>query len=168
MKASAFFIALSLAAASLSGTSPAQASDIGVSVSVGDPGFYGRLDIGNTMRPQLVYERPQLVSRPPVYIEQPLYLRVPPGHIHHWSHHCYRYDACGRQVYFVQDNWYQTVYAPSYRRYAPAPVYGWNRYEDRRYRDEHRRWEHERREERREWRREEHGREHGHGHRRDD
>ncbi len=31
-----------------------QASDVGVSISVGQPGFYGQLELGNFGRPQVV------------------------------------------------------------------------------------------------------------------
>ncbi|MGS0754390.1 hypothetical protein ACVBEH_06480 [Roseateles sp. GG27B] len=34
------------------GWSPAQAGDVGISVSLGQPGFYGRIDIGNIGQPQ--------------------------------------------------------------------------------------------------------------------
>ena len=34
---------------------PAAAADVGVSVSVGQPGFYGRIDIGSYPQPRLVY-----------------------------------------------------------------------------------------------------------------
>jgi hypothetical protein len=57
-----------------------------------------------------------IIQRTPQYVEAPLYLRVPPGHIKKWSKHCRAYNACGRQVYFVQDNWYNNVYAPQYRQ----------------------------------------------------
>jgi len=33
---------------------PAFAGDVGVSISIGQPGFYGQIDIGNVPRPQLV------------------------------------------------------------------------------------------------------------------
>lgn len=96
----------------------AMAADVGVSVTVGEPGFYGRIDIGNVLRPQVIYNNPVVIQRPAVgYIEQPLYLRVPPGHAKNWSKHCARYDACGRPVYFVQENWYNNVYVPQYREH---------------------------------------------------
>jgi hypothetical protein len=34
-----------------------------------------------------------------------VYLRVPPGHRRNWSRFCGRYDACGRPVLFVRDDW---------------------------------------------------------------
>ncbi|MBI3283876.1 MAG: hypothetical protein HYZ65_03365 [Burkholderiales bacterium] len=92
----------------------AQAQDVGVSIQFGQPGFYGRLDIGNYPQPQLVYIEPRIVERVAV-LGPPLYLVVPPGHIKHWEKHCYRYNACNRQVYFVQENWYNSVVVPRYR-----------------------------------------------------
>jgi len=91
-----------------------RAADVGVSVSIGEPGFYGQIDIGN-VRPQVVYERPVLVERVPAPMPA-VYLRVPPGHEKNWAKHCARYNACGRPVYFVRDGWYRDVYAPQYRR----------------------------------------------------
>ena len=109
-----------VAAATVAGS--ALAADVGVSVSVGDPGFYGRIDVGNLPPPALVYAQPIVVERAPGAIRQPLYLRVPPGHAKHWNKHCRRYDACGYPVYFVQDRWYTDVYVPRYRRGGAAVV----------------------------------------------
>ncbi|MDI1308057.1 MAG: hypothetical protein PSV17_01310 [Methylotenera sp.] len=90
------------------------AADVGVSVSIGQPGFYGRLDIGGFPQPQLIYRQPRMVER--VYIErEPIYMRVPPGHAKNWRKHCGQYNACGERVYFVQDNWYSNEYAPRYQ-----------------------------------------------------
>lgn len=93
---------------------PAFAADVAVSVSVGEPGFYGRLDLGGFPPPAVIYSRPIIVERVPV-ARPPIYLRVPPGHAKHWSKHCYEYGACGEPVYFVRDNWYQREYVPRYR-----------------------------------------------------
>lgn len=105
------------AAAVAAVTAPALASDVGVSINVGQPGFYGQINIGNMPAPQLIYPQPVIIQRAPGVVYQPLYLHVPPGHAKHWGKHCYRYNACGRQVYFVQDNWYNEVYAPRYREH---------------------------------------------------
>jgi uncharacterized protein YcfJ len=107
---------------------PAFAGDVGVSVSVGQPGFYGRIDIGNLPPPRVMYAQPIVVAPAPVgVVRPPIYLRVPPGHARHWANHCRQYNACGQPVYFVQDSWYNDVYVPHYRggyRVAqPAPVY---------------------------------------------
>jgi len=96
---------------------PARAADVGVSVSIGQPGFYGRIDIGNRPPPVLVYPQPVVIQQP-VYgvVQRPIYLRVPPGHERNWGKHCARYAACGQPVYFVQDGWYQEQYVRPYAR----------------------------------------------------
>lgn len=97
-------------------TTPALAADVGVSISVGQPGFYGRIDIGDFPQPQLVYPTPVIIRpAPPNVVYQPVYLRVPPGHAKNWRKHCRKYNACGQPVYFVQDDWYNNEYAPRYR-----------------------------------------------------
>lgn len=109
-----FLIAAAVISASL--VTPAFAADVGVSVSIGQPGFYGRIDIGDYpyAQPQVIYSQPRIIRR--TYIErEPIYLRVPPGHARHWSKHCRKYNACNERVYFVQDNWYNYEYAPRYQ-----------------------------------------------------
>ncbi|PKV44799.1 hypothetical protein CLU92_2152 [Janthinobacterium sp. 61] len=69
---------LVLAAVLLSAATAAVAQ-VGVSVTVGQPGFYGRLDIGDYPAPQLIYAQPVIVQRPQYYSARPIYLRVPPG-----------------------------------------------------------------------------------------
>ena len=103
--------------AALLAASSAGATDVGVSVSVGDSGFYGRIDVGTMPKPPpVVYSQPVLVEPAPVVVERPaVYLRVPPGHAKHWKKHCREYNACGERVYFVQDRWYTDVYAPQQR-----------------------------------------------------
>ncbi len=129
----------------------AQATDVGVSISLGQPGFYGQIDIGNYPRPRVIYAEPVVIHRAPRMVYEPVYLRVPPGHQKNWRKHCGRYEACGRPVYFVRDDWYQNEYAPRYRRDH-----------DRRDRD-HGRGD-DRRDDRHDGRRDDHpGRGHGHG-----
>lgn len=102
------FLALALTASAVL-SCPALAADVGVSVQVGQPGFYGRIDIGRFPQPQIVYPQPVIIVPAPVTVVQaPLYLRVPPGHSKHWSKHCSKYNACGQPVYFVQDQWYRS------------------------------------------------------------
>lgn len=92
----------------------------GVAVTVGQPGFYGQIVLGDAYpAPQVVYPQPVIIQPPPVAVVQPpLYLHVPPGHMKKWGRYCGNYGACGRQVYFVQDNWYQNVYVPRYNAHA--------------------------------------------------
>lgn len=96
----------------------ALAADVGVSVTLGHPGFYGRIEINDYPYPQprVIYRQPRVIER--VYIErEPIYLRVPPGHARNWRKHCYKYSACDERVYFVQDSWYSHEYVPYYREY---------------------------------------------------
>ena len=95
---------------------PVYAADVGVSVTVGQPGFYGHIDIGDFPAPALIYPQPVVIQPVPMgVVVEPMYLRVPPGHRKHWNKHCAEYNACGRPVYFVQDSWYNNVYVPRYR-----------------------------------------------------
>lgn len=104
------------AAALLLATAPVHAADVGVSVSVGQPGFYGSIDISNYPRPQVIYAEPVIVQSVPVgVVYEPVYLHVPPGQAKKWSNYCGRYNACGRPVYFVRDDWYNNTYVPVYR-----------------------------------------------------
>lgn len=105
-------IAALLAAAA---AAPALAADVGLSVSIGQPGFYGQINIGNAYpQPQVIYQEPVVIEQRAVY-GAPVYLHVPPGHEKHWDKHCREYNACGQRVYFVRDDWYQNSYAPAYR-----------------------------------------------------
>lgn len=101
-------------AASAAVAVPAGAADVGVSVSIGQPGFYGRIDIGDFPRPVLVYPEP-IIVRPIGVAYEPIYLHVPPGQAKKWHSYCGQYNACGRPVYFVQERWYNDVYVPEYR-----------------------------------------------------
>lgn len=144
----ALFLAAALAAAS-----PALAQT-NVSISIGQPGFYGRIDLGD----RAYYGPPPVYVAQPVIIErhrhvraEPVYLRVPPGHRKNWRKHCRKYGACGQPVLFVQDRWYADVYAPRYRERHGH----YDRHDRRDHRDRHDR--HDR-----------HDRGHGRGHDRHD
>ena len=90
------------------------AADVGVSISVGQPGFYGQIDIGDYPRPRVIYREPRIIERMEID-HPPIYMRVPPGHAKHWDKHCHEYGACNRRVYFVQDHWYNREYVPRYQ-----------------------------------------------------
>lgn len=114
-----------LASALAAAAAPALATDVGVSVSIGQPGFYGHIDIGNVPRPQVIYAEPVVVQPVPVgVVRQPVYLHVPPGHAKNWSRYCGRYNACAQPVYFVQERWYNDVYVPRYREGGRADFRG--------------------------------------------
>ena len=102
-------------------------ADVGVSINVGQPGFYGQIDIGDVPAPQVVYAQPMVIEQDRVYVNQPpIYLHVPPGYERHWRHHCAAYNACGRPVYFVRHDWYNTIYVPAYQEHRG----GWHDRDD--------------------------------------
>ncbi len=77
----------------------AQAADVGVSVSIGQPGFYGSVAIGSYPAPVAVYPYPVVVRPAPVVVARPVYVHVPPGHV---KHGYYR----GYPVYYRHDGRY--------------------------------------------------------------
>jgi hypothetical protein len=111
MKIFPFALAMTATAFAL----PAQA-DLAVSIGLGQPGFYGQIDLGNSGPPPVVYARPVIINQGPAgVVVAPLYLHVPADHAQHWRRYCGQYGACGRPVFFVRDDWYNRVYAPRYR-----------------------------------------------------
>jgi hypothetical protein len=87
-------------------------TNVGVSISVAQPGGYGRIDIGNYPAPAVIYPQPMVIVPTPVaVVQRPIYLYVPPGHQKRWSKYCAHYAACGQPVYFVQESWVRERYA---------------------------------------------------------
>jgi hypothetical protein len=85
---------------------------VGISIGINQPGVYGRINIGDVPRPALVLPTPVIISPPRVVVERPpVYLYVPPSHQRNWRRHCAHYNACGEQVYFVQESWVRERYA---------------------------------------------------------
>ncbi|UFU09069.1 hypothetical protein LRM40_12195 [Ideonella dechloratans] len=124
--------ALALTAALAAWAPMSHAADVGVSISIGQPGLQGRIDIGRFYEPALIAPQPVIVQPAPVWAPvQPVYLWAPPAHRAHWARYCGQYGACGAPVYFVRDDWYQAHVVPVVRRapppppvvYAPVPVY---------------------------------------------
>lgn len=105
------FFAAALAFAAV----PALAADVGVSINIGQPGFYGQINIGGYPPPQLVYSAPRVMYRS-AQQRPPIYMNVPPGHAKNWRKHCRQYNACGERVYFVQNNWYEREYVSHYQK----------------------------------------------------
>ena len=132
-------------------TAPSLAADVGISLSIGQPGFYGHIDIGDFPQPRLIYQQPRVMYRSAMH-RPPIYLHVPPGHAKNWRWHCREYNACNERVYFVQDDWYRQEYVPRYQeRYN-------NRRDDRRdSRGD------DRRDDRRDDRNDRHDKDRGHG-----
>ena len=146
--------ALALTAAAA--TAPAFAGNVGISISVGEPGFYGQLDIGGYGRPGLIYSQPVvLAARHRAYA--PVYVRAPRDHYRNWGRYCGRYNACSRPVHFVRDEWYSNVYVPRHRQHYNDRHWRDDRRDDRRdwrndRRDDRHDWRSDRRDDRREWR----------------
>lgn len=112
-RGAAALLALSLSALAPNATAQAQ---VGVSIEFGQPGMYGRVDIGNTPPPQVVVQQPVIIRQPPPprvvvaqpvpVVVEPVYMWVPHKHRRNWARYCGRYRACGVPVYFVEDRWY--------------------------------------------------------------
>ena len=67
------------------------------------PGVYGRIEIGRSAPPPLIYSRPVVASRALLAGNvKPVYLYVPPGQVRKWERHCAKYKACDLPVYFVR------------------------------------------------------------------
>jgi hypothetical protein len=96
-----------------------------VSISVGQPGFYGRVDLGSYAPAPLVYG-PGVIASGGYYDGPPVYLRAPLSHRRNWARYCGRYNACGQRVMFVRDDWYVNSYAPRYREYYGRGGPGWH------------------------------------------
>lgn len=110
--------ALALVAAALASGAASAQTNVGVSIGINQPGVYGRINIGNYPQPVLVNPLPIIIVQQPVaVVRQPIYLYVPPGHQKHWDKHCYRYNACGQPVYFVQEQWVQERYQQEHPRW---------------------------------------------------
>lgn len=108
-----FLFAAAIAASAIA--TSADAADVGISVSVGQPGFYGQIDIGDFSQPPVIYPQPVMIIKGPME-RPPVYLRVPPSHAKHWGRYCRKYDACGERVFFVQEGWYEREYVPRYKK----------------------------------------------------
>ena len=110
-----------------SAMSPAHAAtNVGVSVSVNQPGFYGRVDIGE-QPPVLLYPQPVIIQQSPYGARQrPIYMFVPPGHSKNWSRYCGQYNACGQPVYFVQEGWVRERYDERGHRPPGPPGRGYD------------------------------------------
>lgn len=101
-------MALTLA---LAGTATLANAQVGVSIGISQPGIYGRINVGDYPRPEVVRAQPVVVV-PQAYVEQrqPIYLYVPVAHQQNWSRYCNRYGACQQPVYFVQEQWVRDRY----------------------------------------------------------
>ncbi len=109
-----FLIATVVAAVTITTFSTSALAEVGISVNIGQPNFYGQLDPNGYPQPQLIYRQPKAIGRVPMN-QPPVYMRVPPKQAKNWRKHCKKYNACDERVLFVQDNWYNREYAPRYQ-----------------------------------------------------
>ena len=106
------------------GSAMAQPS-VGLSIGINQPGVYGQINIGSLPAPALVAPQPVIIA-PGAVVAPPTYLYVPLAEQHNWRRYCRKYDACGRPVYFVREDWVRDRYAHEHpgwdRRAALAHV----------------------------------------------
>ncbi|MEQ1526496.1 MAG: hypothetical protein ABL911_07110 [Gallionella sp.] len=92
----------------------AQAGQPIINLNVGGelaPGVYGQVQFGNAPPPPVVYAQPRVIVREPRGRElEPMYLHVPPRHSKNWRRYCREYEACGRSVFFVRSEEYESGY----------------------------------------------------------
>lgn len=96
-------------------------AQVGFTIQLGQPNYYGGLNLQGYPNPQFYNTNPVLIQPNQTGYGQPVYLRVPPSQRQNWGRYCGRYNACDRNVYFVQDTWYNSVYAPRYRNGSNDP-----------------------------------------------
>lgn len=92
-----------------------QNANANVTLTAGQPGFYGRIEIGDVPHPELISPQP-IVIKAAGAPRAPWYLHVPPGHAKDWAKHCGKYNACGERVFFVRTQWYNSVYVPHHQQ----------------------------------------------------
>ena len=106
---------LLIAAAVVAATiTSAHAADVGVPLTVGQPGFYGQIDIGNFPQPQVINPQPVIILRGRTSARRFIfaYRRVTPN-IGASTAACTTPAASA--LFFVQDNWYNREYVPRYQ-----------------------------------------------------
>ena len=106
-------LSIAVGVAALSALAAQSALAQNISLSINQPGVYGRVDIGEPV-PQRAWVNPRpviITQTPVVYERQPIYLYVPPQHSNNWGRYCGRYSACAQPVVFVQDSWVRDRHA---------------------------------------------------------
>lgn len=98
-------------AAGIVGTAVPSIAQVSISVGIHQPGAYGRIGIGDLPPAALVLPQPVIIDRPRVALRPaPVYLYVPTEYQRNWRRYCGHYQACGRPVYFVRDEWVRERY----------------------------------------------------------
>jgi hypothetical protein len=127
-------IALATVAA---GSAMAQPS-VGLSIGINQPGVYGQINIGSLPPPALVAPQPVLIAPGAVSVP-PAYLYVPVAEQRNWRRYCRKYNACGRPVYFVREDWVRNRYVHEHPGWdgRRAVAHAERRQEERRDHDRH-------------------------------
>ena len=114
-------VKLAVAVAALGLWTVQSAMAANVSISINQPGVYGRVNVGEPIPQQAwVYQEPVLVAPQPSYVQrQPIYLYVPVAHSGNWGRYCSRYNACAQPVVFVQDRWVRERHVQYMQQYRP-------------------------------------------------
>ena len=86
----------------------------GVTIQVGEPGYYGPIELSDAPKPVLINPQAVVIEKERV-VQEPTYVIVPAEQQRDWANYCARYEACGRPVYFVESRWYNDVYVPHYK-----------------------------------------------------
>lgn len=90
-----------------------------INISIGDNGYHGVLPALTGWRPDVWNASPVVAIGAAAAGIAAIYLNVPDKERRDWKRYCGKYDACGRPVHFVKDDWYRRTYAPKYRRQHP-------------------------------------------------
>lgn len=109
-----FLIAAVLAVTTITGLTTSTIVHADVSASMGQPGFFGQLNIDGYPPPQVRYRQPIAIGRVAIN-RQPIYLHVPTSHSKQWKKYCRNYNACDERVLFVRSNWYNREYVTRYQ-----------------------------------------------------
>lgn len=109
-----FLIAAAVIAATLITFNNTALAEVGISVNIGQPNFYGQLDPNGYPQPRVIYRQPKAIWQVPIN-QPPIYMRAPRNQAKNWNKHCKKYNACDQRVLFVQDGWYNREYAPRYQ-----------------------------------------------------
>ena len=123
-------LVLALGACSLA-SAIAQPS-VNLSIGINEPGVYGQINIGAPPPPVALVAPQPVVIAPPAVAVAPAYLYVPLVEQRDWRRYCRKYNACGRPVYFVREDWVRDRYVhehPDWERNHPRA--GERRYDER-------------------------------------
>ena len=104
---------------------------VGLSIGINEPGVYGQINIGALPAPALIAPQPVLIAPGPS-VGAPVYLYVPVAEQRNWRRYCRKYQACGRPVYFVREDWVRDRYAHEHPEWDRAHPRNEHRGDDRR------------------------------------